>query len=457
VRRNRTAKQLGTRHDLNYFKAWTKLRRWRVILALAVPVLCLAWLGVAGVRGDSAPYSSGKMSQAHAVLGAKCSTCHATFVGNVRVGGFRQHAEDKACLTCHEAPAHHSNQLFTPTCASCHTEHVGSVQLARTVDASCTQCHQNLRTTTGQARFETAILRFGSKHPEFTPLKTRDPGTVAFNHAIHMRANLPEPIAGRQTPVQLECADCHRTIAESAGNWRFGSPKWQGEPSPLLETAETSKTRDRRYMEPVKYDKNCAACHTLPFDRRSAESVPHEQPEAVHSFVLERLKSYLEQHPAAWRDPEAGRRIPGAEPVTRARNADEWLQAQISEDESLLWRKTCKQCHTLDSGPSAAGTQPALPRVQPAAFTSRWFKHAIFDHSAHAAATCESCHSASLSSKETSDVLIPGIKTCQSCHNGSKAESAESGCFLCHQYHDWKQRKTFKPMYTIPQITGKAE
>jgi c(7)-type cytochrome triheme protein len=210
-------------------------------------------------------------------------------------------------------------------------------------------------------------------------------------------------------------------------------------------------------MEPVTYDKNCAACHTLPFDRRSAESVPHETPEGVHSFVLERLKSYLEQHPTAWRDPEPGRRIPGVEPLTRARNAGDWLQAQVGEDESLLWRKTCKQCHTLDSGPNAVGTQSALPRVRAAVFTSRWFTHALFDHSAHAAVTCESCHSATLSSKETSDVLIPGIKTCQSCHSGSKAESAESGCALCHQYHDWKQRKAFKPMYTIPQITGQGD
>jgi len=147
--------------------------------------------------------------------GAQCGTCHTNFVGNVRAGGFRKHAEDKACVACHEAPAHHASQLFTPTCASCHTEHVGSVQLARTIDASCTQCHKNLQTTTGQAHFETAVLRFGSKHPEFAPVQKPDPGTIAFNHALHMRANLPGPIAGGQRPVQLECADCHRTAADA--------------------------------------------------------------------------------------------------------------------------------------------------------------------------------------------------------------------------------------------------
>jgi hypothetical protein len=332
------------------------------------------------------------------------------------------------------------------------------VQLARTSDASCTQCHEDLRTTTGQAHFATAILRFGSKHPEFAPVQKRDPSTIAFNHALHMQPNLAGPIALGQSPVQLECVDCHRTAAESDGKWRFGTPKWQGEATQALEAAETSQTRGRAYMEPVSYDKHCAACHTLPFDRRSAESVPHEKPEAVHTFVLQRVKSYLEQHPASWREPETvSRRIPGAEPSPSARNADLWLQARIDEDESLLWRKTCKQCHTLGNGSNTAGTQSPLPQVRAAGFTSRWFAHALFDHGAHAAVTCESCHNAALSSKETSDVLIPGIKTCQSCHNGSKAESAESGCFLCHQYHDWKQRKAFKPMYTIPQISGQGE
>ena len=85
---------------------------------------------------------------------------------------------------------------------------------------------------------------------------------------------------------------------------------------------------------------------------------------------------------------------------------------------------------------------------------AHWFNHAVFDHSAHAAVRCDSCHSLALTSTKTSDVLIPGIESCRSCHSGTGNASAESGCFLCHQYHDWQQRKPFKPVYTIPQITG---
>jgi hypothetical protein len=241
--RKRIAKQLGTRHDRNYFKAWTRQKLWLLALALAIPAVFLSWLGVQALRGQNAPYSSGKMSRAHAVLSKQCSACHANFVASMRVGGFRKHAQDQACLTCHEAPVHHADQKFTPTCGSCHTEHIGSMQLAHTSDQSCTQCHSDLQTTSGNPHFERAVLSFTSQHPEFAEVKAADPGKIAFNHAVHMKANLLGPPG---THVDLECTDCHRSTAEADGPWRFGSPKWQ-------HASQTAPTRgaDRSYMAAV--------------------------------------------------------------------------------------------------------------------------------------------------------------------------------------------------------------
>lgn len=447
--RKRTAKQLGTRHDLNYFKAWTRQKRWLVSLAVLLPAVLLGWLGVQALRGESTPYSRGQMSGGHAVLAKQCGACHVNFVAGVRVGGFRKHAQDQACLACHEAPLHHSQQKFTPTCGSCHVEHMGSAQLARTSDQNCTQCHADLQTKNGASQFEKAVLSFATKHPEFAAVKVRDSGTIAFNHAIHMKYGLAGPPGKGETTVQLECSDCHRTASEAAGPWRFGAAKWQ---QATDEHNPVPRGQDSAYMAPVSFDKHCVACHTLPFDQQVAGSVPHVKPEDVHAFVVGSLKDYLAKNPGAWRtSPTQVRRVPGMQPVSlmSAHSPDQWLRQRISDDESLLWRKTCKQCHQY--APAAAN---ALPQVLPPAFTARWFKHAMFDHSAHAAVRCDSCHEKAAASQFTSDVLIPGVETCRTCHSGKSGASAESGCFECHQYHDWKQRKPFKPVYSIPQITG---
>ncbi len=457
--RKRTAKQLGTRHDLNYFKTWTRRKLALALLAACVPVLFLAWLGVQGLRGDSVPYSSGKMSRAHAVLGKQCDTCHANFVGTLRVGGFRKHAQDQACLTCHQAPAHHADLVtFTPTCGSCHAEHVGSVQLARTADQNCTQCHSDLKTTHGSPHMVNAILSFGKQHPEFAALKKPDLTTIAFNHSVHMKSGLLGPPGSKTRNVDLECSDCHRPSGEQQGPWRFGSAQWQ---HASANEAPLGPMRDSReaLMGPISYDKHCIACHSLPFDTKAAGSVPHETPAVVDGFVRTALTQYLKTNPAAWRETEAAtRRIPGVQQVAlQAKSPDDWLKDRVASDETLLWGKTCKQCHAETTSPDAHDSQLGLPKIQPASMPTRWFSHSYFDHSAHSAVRCDSCHAAALTSARTSDVLIPGIDSCRSCHSGASNSSAESGCFLCHQYHDWQQRKPFKPVYTIPQLTGQAD
>src|SRR5205085_5910855 len=152
ARRTRTAKKLGTRHDLNYFKQMSASRRWLLALSISLPLLGIVWLGVGGLRHQQAAYSAGPVSPAHSFFANQCSLCHVSLVGGVRMAGFRNNATDAACLSCHQAPAHHGNQqLFTPSCSTCHVEHRGTV-LAQVPDAHCTQCHSDLKTATGQLR-----------------------------------------------------------------------------------------------------------------------------------------------------------------------------------------------------------------------------------------------------------------------------------------------------------------
>jgi hypothetical protein len=88
----------------------------------------------------------------------------------------------------------------------------------------------------------------------------------------------------------------------------------------------------------------------------------------------------------------------------------QWVAERTADAEELLWRKTCKQCHVLQN---SAGS--ALPTVAAGQITQRWLPRAKFDHDAHRGFPCVSCHTKALSSKESSDILIPGITNCQTC------------------------------------------
>ena len=286
------------------------------------------------------------------------------------------------------------------------------------------------------------------------------------------------------TRVEMSCDDCHRIMkgneawpyAASLDVSREGKSVPQGLnpaalsnsggtaeavlfPSdstvPVMGTREEGQSRPQsRYIEPPTFGQNCAACHTLQFDKRFGnEQVPHQKPEIVHAFLLKRFSEYIATHPEAVHEvTPPDRQIPERSRVPRvARNASEWIQFRTEDAEWLLWTKTCKQCHTLNS------TEGRLPIVASSNFTTRWLQHAQFDHQTHGMMTCTSCHANTEKSRETSDVLLPGIQTCQQCHrDDNPRESAEARCFECHQYHDWTKAKRTKEKFTIPQLRGVA-
>ena len=469
--RTRTTKKLAQRIDLNYFKRPTPYKRAKLWLCVLVPLLALGWIAWRGFFHDSRVYSSGRMSEPHAVLETQCAACHVQ-----RAGEFSANALDSACLGCHDGPVHHENQVKAqvPPCATCHAEHRGRININAASNQACAECHADLRVAGNIPKYSAHIRSLESGHPEFAALRNgaKDPGTIQLNHAIHMK-----PIRrGPNGPiVQLECGDCHRPAGVNQG-WPYADKAYvMAESSYRTDLPEVlpndtlwtpKPLTGRENMIPPKFATACAACHLLTFDKRFDAGVPHDKPEVVHVFLLKKFQEYIAAHPAEVRVVrEPTRDLTGKPLLPKARilTPAQWVAERTADAEELLSRKTCKQCHRYETSmdnavvriptrlESESETVGPLPGIAPAKITIRWLPHAKFDHDAHRSFTCTSCHAKALSSTETSDVLIPGIENCRTCH-APGPEHAESRCFECHTYHDWSKRKEVKPAFTLPSL-----
>jgi len=450
--RTRTTKKLAQRIDLDYFKRPSPLRRWLFIFSIAAPVLAILGIAWYALRGDRRVYSAGNLSAAHAVLARQCSACHLS-----TLGFYDQKVVDQKCVACHDGPPHHIPQAFTPTCASCHSDHRGAIRLAATNDANCTQCHSDLAARSNSTRFSGHISNFENDHPEFAVLRSQqpDPGTIRLNHSIHLQPNLLGPNGAR---VQMACADCHRAAADAGSAWPYGDPKSQTGsakdlPAGGAKNESSASSASRAYMAPATYAQTCAACHSLQFDKRIADAAPHDKPEVIHPFIVARLQAYIAEHPAELRVPrDPGRDLPGqAVPADyRMLTPQQWIAERTAEDELLLWRKTCKQCHALSVEQGST-----LPKIASSSITARYMPNAKFDHSQHGLVSCASCHAAAATSQLNSDVLVPGIATCRACHH-SGPDAAESRCFECHTYHDPARRKPAHSNFSIAELAERG-
>lgn len=487
--RTRTTKKLAQRIDLNYFKRPTPLKRAKLWLSVLLPVIALIWILAHFAMRDSRVYSSGRLSNPHAVLETQCAACHVQ-----QAGAYSAKAENSACLACHDGPIHHAEQIRTPNCAECHVEHRGKINLSAASNQSCAQCHSDLRTRDGHVRFVSGIRSFEDGHPNFDAAdKTNsDPGTIKLNHMLHMK---PIRSAPGGPNVQLNCSDCHRPPGGLQSPWPYAvTSYWTAavsytdaesfRPVGLKGLTPHNSTPGRELMEPVKFATACAACHLLTFDKRFDEGVPHDKPEVVHAFLVKKFGAYIAAHSNELREMQdpardlTGKPLP---PRMRTLAASEWVEEKVAVAEELLSHKTCAQCHQMAKqnlpDTSIARWSPTDPRtgngsgttnvaaqgkpagmigaVAPANVTLRWLPRSKFDHEAHTGFTCVSCHEKALTSTESAEVLIPGIATCQTCH-APGPNHAESRCFECHTYHDWSQRKDVKPTFTLPALqTGK--
>jgi hypothetical protein len=472
VTRQRTSKSVAKRHDLNYFKRGSDVRRWQWRIAAVALAVALISLGFSASREGAAMFSQGPMSSAHAVFGERCEACHiplsATVGWPARLVA-RHPVPDQACLGCHVAPAHHERQVaFTPQCSSCHIEHRGAMRLAATASNTCTQCHANL-TTRGDAAPDVAsgIYSFTRGHPDFRALRTAsdvDRGAafgLKFNHVAHLEKTLRGPNGGS---VQMVCSDCHRTPIEDA-KWRFerssGTKQLAYVPLPAVGSSDPRigvavdlllhPADGRARMRPAGYRETCSGCHTLEFDEHIRAEAPHADVSTVHNFVVDQLGAYANAHPeVVQRELKSLQRtgaLPQQIPVPAPHTAREWIAARVARSETILWRARCNLCHTVsgEAGTRNSAMVQALPQIEPSHQPLRFFASASFSHGAHQAVKCEECHSKAITSKSGIDLLMPAVGVCQRCHDGMSrprgpalaAGHAESGCFLCHTYHGW--------------------
>lgn len=480
--RTRTTKKLAQRIDLNYFKRPTRLKRAKFWLSLLLPLLALLWIAERAIFKDSRVYSSGRLSEPHAVLEKECAACHLR-----EAGAFSAKAADNACLDCHDGPAHHPSQVSAPNCATCHTEHRGRISIAAASNQACVECHSNLAAVDGKSHYANRIHSFEDGHPQFAVIVggARDPGTIKLNHAIHMK-----PIRrGPNVPnVQLECGNCHRPASVGA-DLTYSDAKYRATAVSYKESDEVlplpagilhppRPVSGRELMAPVKFANACAACHLLTFDKRFDDGVPHDKPEVIYPFLVKKFSDYIAAHPAELREmQDPARDLTGkpSSPRLRTLTPSQWVSEHVAVAQELLSHKTCSQCHQillkplqdanvgrwspsdvtgssqLMSEPGALISQNPMPSILPAKTTLRWMPHAKFDHGAHTGFTCVSCHAKALTSTESSDVLLPGIETCKKCH-APGPEHAESRCFECHTYHDWSKRKEVTPKFALPAL-----
>jgi hypothetical protein len=393
-------------------------------------------------------------------------------------------------------------RLRSADCVVCHVEHRGRHAVAIVDDAHCVRCHTDLRPALApgsKAEVANHITRFdmAGGHPyfgrEYVPKELPatvalpsppapanlsslfDPTRLKFNHKVHMRE--VKPAAGETE----NCSLCHND----------GSASDHGTPS-----------QSRRYMQPVSFASHCQSCH--PLNLPSGASVVHATMEAVEAQLMsldelhrqwalrlpqaERQKTLQGQTLEAWAAGAAAKvrqtvgdwllemspsNAHGAEEAARA--IQEFLPGDDkagsdpralalyiafgAHDQPTVKSSSCVKCHDMQDmmrsasspaqGPS---TQPALPVLATLAtgITStprRWFKHSLFDHSAHEGISCVGCHSTAPTSEKTSDLLLPNLiwtdntgasVSCAHCHHlaDSDGRGAPNHCVTCHWFHD---------------------
>ncbi len=418
-RRILDTKTLAQRLVLAYQQRGHGLRLSRKRLAYGLPLL--AALAVApfltGIGGGKRAFTNGQISGAHVIFERDCAKCHSTSFAKVK---------DQDCKVCHDGPRHQANTNAEPRCAECHIEHKGTARLAAVTDANCTRCHSDLSAHGKQIQSKAVrVTHFApNKHPEFSAhaAGSADKRPLRLNHAIHMPAQ-PKTIRGLKLP--MKCIDCHSFEVSGAA-------------------------------VPVSFDKHCLSCHKgeLGFDvyqvlNGEAGIAPHSKDgQNISAFIRDAYSKALDANPGLTQRP-LGRNLDGG--ASRA----VWLETAVRDSTSFVFEKKCRYCHevTIENG------LPVVEKVNRVAgrFVSgkkegpRWLEHAEFRHHAHRMVTCVSCHTKSMESQKTSDILVPAMESCLPCH-GSSGTSMDN-CSQCHYYHD-KTLEKERDRKTIEELIG---
>lgn len=392
------------------------------------------------------PWSSGKLSQAHAPLENNCGACH--------VNAFEA-VQDSSCKACHTQIHDHASpfrmaraqpdlgtwdrmqlavketfNLDPGRCVDCHTEHEGAQQMPLTAQKFCSDCHMDLKRKLPDTQIANAG-DFETSHPEFRPAvltqwrgdrpmlqrvslsaKPKEQSNLKFPHDLHLSktngvAQMARRLGGDYGFGQaLACQDCH------------------------------DKTPDGVRFQPVNMEEDCGMCHSLAFDTSAGtlRTLRHGDPAQVVADLRDLYRARAPSPPATLGG--MSRRRPGDELSSTARirfatgstapmRGERAIRAVFSPGGA------CYDCHVIDTPPSGS----LAFKVRPVAFPVRYMHKGWFDHKPHENETCESCHAAPTSSSAT-DLLLPDINSCRTCHGGEDAaKQVPSACAMCHDFH----------------------
>jgi hypothetical protein len=441
------------------------VRRASLLAALAAGGLTMGWLVLMWFRDAPEIYQAHGLSRSHQLFEHRCEVCHEAYAGPVerlldpRTLGSHTSAPDARCLACHAGPGHffvggphltwaeksQSAQLLAPNdrqCSQCHREHAGEDDLRRLASNSCRDCHSDLQRvaalTSGGAlpSFQnrgTQPLSEFADHPQFALMQqlqqdSIEPMLPPSHGASQLLARLLRP--GESEPrwqdrsrlrfnhrAHLRPADA-RGLADATGQFHDLSQNCQACHEPDSE---------KRYMQPVSYEKHCRSCHPLVFDpelvldpqgrivTRTPEGptsayppavVPHRSPAEVRAFLV---NTYLGSLAAA--DDTASAPLPSPtetlprpgrtpEPATA-----EQLLSPISDAVShrLAAAESFVRFHPADQRPSEANSEADMPAatqrdvLQALSQSRRWltgaggcgFCHELTDRGSESAADAE--------------------------------------------------------------------
>lgn len=463
-----SAKQRARRMPLDYYKGLSRLdwTKWFLTgLAVVVAGGYIAWtLGgwAIGKEHAARQFAPAPVAGVHAVWEGQCAACHVAgqslrqdgqAISTVAAAVFGHSPAEVRCVSCHSGPSHHANQLANDvwSCSGCHRDHQGrDANLTRMGDAACIRCHAAMEQhRTGSSSLSPPtdnVTSFATDHPSFRSLKSGDPGRLKFNHRLHLLpgqaprdakssakktlADVPEQyrtalVAPKSladvpldTVIQLDCANCH--VTDSGGIPAAGD-----------------------YMQPVRFEQDCAACHrgelvaeVAAGGSAQALPVPHGlQPVAIRP-LLAGLASPATGSPIL--SPDAPLQpIPGKTPGANLAQTTEpsSVVRVAAAEEALRGEHRCGKCHEF------AGDAVAPTRVP-----SIWLVHGRFDHSAHRAMQCYDCHDrerleTTMEGKPPLDdrrPILPDIDNCRRCHAPTTAagtDGARYDCSGCHRYH----------------------
>ena len=431
----RNSKDLAKRLRFDRFPRPDFFRRWYWLVGVVfVLVGGAAWYGLhTGTKQRQ--YLPGPVSQGHASFGDRCETCHAAYAG----------VPTDACLGCHTDRTHSKFEAKTPDCASCHVEHRATGVFLAVSNASCVDCHGDLKTTRERPEIERAVRTFAD-HPELGPLRAgrRDEAAIRFDHKIHLSSTKINP------DDTLSCVRCH------------------------------VPAKDGALMLPITFEQHCKKCHAQSgLGPDSSVEVVHDAPDVVREDLKAKLLFAAVNNPdgifgstdpglpgRVRRDPldasvSLAAFIDPGNPKSALAKAEarlyQPLDANVSDGASSLLdaNKYCFLCHDED-GSRAPGE---LPKLEPTKIPTRWLVHGEFSHRAHDLLTCEHCHPDVRESAKTADVNLPKKDVCQRCHIDGETQSAGTSCMLCHLYHDTSKdhvlRDARRKEITIEAIFGK--